>query len=62
MLRRSADAAFPEESRRNLASATIGISAAYLELAKRKGLSLATFDKDLVLAAQQEGIVLVNKP
>jgi predicted nucleic acid-binding protein len=36
--------------------------AAYLELAKRKGLSLATLDKQLVLAAQQEGVALVSQP
>lgn len=30
--------------------------AAYLELAKRKGLPLATFDQDLIAAASQEGV------
>ena len=34
--------------------------AAYLELAKRKGLALATFDKDLIKAASQEGVALVS--
>ena len=35
--------------------------ASYLELAKRKGLSIATFDKELVQAARQEGIALVSQ-
>jgi predicted nucleic acid-binding protein len=35
--------------------------AAYLELAKRKGLPLATFDKDLIAAASLEGIALVGQ-
>jgi predicted nucleic acid-binding protein len=35
--------------------------AAYLELARRKGLPLATFDKDLILAATQEGVELVSQ-
>jgi predicted nucleic acid-binding protein len=34
--------------------------AAYLELAKRKGLPLATFDKDLIRVAPQEGVALVG--
>jgi predicted nucleic acid-binding protein len=33
--------------------------AAYLELAKRRDLPLATFDKDLLKAAPQEGVALV---
>jgi predicted nucleic acid-binding protein len=33
--------------------------AAYLELAKRKGLALATFDSDLIKAASLEGVALV---
>jgi predicted nucleic acid-binding protein len=36
--------------------------AAYLELAKRKSLPLATFDTDLIAAASQEGVVLVSQP
>jgi predicted nucleic acid-binding protein len=36
--------------------------AAYLELAKRKGRPLATFDKDLIAAAPQEGVSLVSQP
>jgi predicted nucleic acid-binding protein len=36
--------------------------AAYLELAKRKGLPLATFDKDLLRAAPLEGVALVAQP
>jgi len=36
--------------------------AAYLELAKRKNLPLASFDKDLVAAASQEDIVLLSQP
>ena len=35
--------------------------AAYLELAKRKGLPLATLDKELIAAAPQEGVTLVGK-
>jgi predicted nucleic acid-binding protein len=35
--------------------------AAYLELAKRKGLPLASFDKELIEAAAREGIVLVGQ-
>jgi predicted nucleic acid-binding protein len=35
--------------------------AAYLELAKRKGLPLATFDKELIAAASLEGIALVGR-
>lgn len=34
--------------------------AAYLELAKRKGLQLATFDRQLIAAAPQEGVQLFN--
>jgi len=34
--------------------------AAYLELAKRKGLPLATFDKELIAAAKLEGIDLIG--
>jgi len=34
--------------------------AAYLELAKRKGLPLATFDKELIAAASLEGVALVG--
>jgi predicted nucleic acid-binding protein len=33
--------------------------AAYLELAKRKGLPLATFDKELIAAAPIEGVKLI---
>ena len=33
---------------------------AYLELAKRKGLPLATFDKELIAAASLEGVTLVG--
>lgn len=36
--------------------------AAYLELAKRKGLLLATFDKELIKAAPLEGVTLVPQP
>ncbi|MGH9899949.1 MAG: type II toxin-antitoxin system VapC family toxin [Pyrinomonadaceae bacterium] len=36
--------------------------AAYLELAKRKSLPLATFDKDLLKAASLEGAVLMMQP
>jgi len=36
--------------------------AAYLELAKRKGLLLATFDKELIKAAPLEGVALVPQP
>lgn len=36
--------------------------AAYLELARRKSLPLATFDKDLIAAAPQEGVSLVSQP
>jgi predicted nucleic acid-binding protein len=35
--------------------------AAYLELAKRKGLPLATYDKELIAAASVEGIALVGQ-
>jgi predicted nucleic acid-binding protein len=35
--------------------------AAYLELAKRRGLPLATFDKELINAAPQEGVALVGQ-
>jgi predicted nucleic acid-binding protein len=35
-------------------------NAAYLELAKRKGLPLATFDKELIAAAKLEGIDLIG--
>ena len=34
--------------------------AAYLELAKRRGLPLASFDKELIAAASLEGIPLVG--
>ena len=34
--------------------------AAYLELAKRKGLQLATFDRELIAAAPQENVQLFN--
>jgi predicted nucleic acid-binding protein len=34
----------------------------YLELAKRKGLPLATLDKDLIRAAPLEGVMLVAQP
>lgn len=34
--------------------------AAYLELAKRKGLQLATFDRQLIAAAPQEDVQLFN--
>jgi predicted nucleic acid-binding protein len=34
--------------------------AAYLELAKRKGLPLATFDKQLIAAAPLEGVKLIK--
>ena len=36
--------------------------AAYLELAQRRGLPLATLDKELRDAASAEGIVLLGKP
>jgi predicted nucleic acid-binding protein len=36
--------------------------AAYLELAKRKGLPLATFDKELIKAANQESVALLGRP
>lgn len=36
--------------------------AAYLELVKRKGLPLATLDRDLLLAAAEEGAALVGSP
>jgi predicted nucleic acid-binding protein len=32
--------------------------AAYLELAKREGLALATFDRELLVAARAEGVSL----
>jgi predicted nucleic acid-binding protein len=32
--------------------------AAYLELAKREGFTLATFDRDLIAAAKTEGVAL----
>jgi predicted nucleic acid-binding protein len=35
---------------------------AYLELAKRRGLPLATLDKDLIRAAPLEGVMLVAQP
>jgi len=35
--------------------------AAYLELAKRKGLALATFDSDLIKAASQESVALLGR-
>ena len=35
--------------------------AAYLELAKRKGLALATFDSDLIKAASQENVALLGR-
>jgi predicted nucleic acid-binding protein len=35
--------------------------AAYLELAKRKGLALATFDSDLIKAASQESVKLLGQ-
>lgn len=35
--------------------------AAYLELAVRKNLSLATFDKDLIRAATQEGVTVLSQ-
>lgn len=35
--------------------------AVYLELAKRKGLPLATLDTDLMRAASKEGVSLVSK-
>ena len=34
--------------------------AAYLELAKRKGLPLASFDKELIAASPLEGVTLVR--
>jgi predicted nucleic acid-binding protein len=36
--------------------------AAYLELAKRENLPLATSDKDLIAAARPEGITLLSQP
>jgi len=36
--------------------------AAYLELAKRKGLALATLDKELIVAAKSDGCALVGQP
>ena len=35
--------------------------AAYLELAKRKGLALATFDSDLIKAGSQESVALLGR-
>ena len=35
--------------------------AAYLELARRKGLPLATLDRELVAAARSEGVELVGR-
>ena len=35
--------------------------AAYLELAKRKGLSLATLDTALLKAASQQGVALIGR-
>jgi predicted nucleic acid-binding protein len=35
--------------------------AAYLELARRKGLPLATLDKELIKAASQENVALVGQ-
>lgn len=34
--------------------------AAYLELAERRGLALATFDRDLICAAREAGVRLVE--
>ncbi len=39
-----------------------GYDAAYLELARRKRLPLATFDKDLLRAAPLEGVALLGRP
>jgi predicted nucleic acid-binding protein len=36
--------------------------AAYLELAKRQGLPLATLDSDLIAAALQEGVAVETQP
>jgi predicted nucleic acid-binding protein len=36
--------------------------AAYLELAQRRGLALATLDKELLRAARDEGIPVVREP
>ena len=36
--------------------------AAYLELAQRRGLPLATFDKDLLRAAPLAGVALLSAP
>jgi predicted nucleic acid-binding protein len=36
--------------------------AAYLELAQRRGLPLATLDADLRAAASAEGVILLGKP
>jgi predicted nucleic acid-binding protein len=36
--------------------------AAYLELAQRRGLPLATLDKELREAASAEGVILLGKP
>jgi predicted nucleic acid-binding protein len=36
--------------------------AAYLELAKRKGLPIATFDKDLLNAASKESVPVAGQP
>jgi predicted nucleic acid-binding protein len=35
--------------------------AVYLELAKRKGLALATFDSDLIKAGSQESVALLGR-
>ena len=35
--------------------------AAYLELAKRKALPLATLDKDLLAAASQDGLAVITQ-
>jgi predicted nucleic acid-binding protein len=35
--------------------------AAYLELAQRQGIPLATLDSDLIRAVRAEGVVLIEK-
>jgi predicted nucleic acid-binding protein len=54
----SSDIVGVSSSRRNHLSA---YDAAYLELAQRTGLGLATGDRPLRLAAQRAGIKLISK-
>jgi predicted nucleic acid-binding protein len=53
-----ADRAFAESSRRAALSGLSAYDAAYLELALRRGLGLATFDDRLAGAAREHGVRL----